>query len=44
MAKKKQQIDWDKSYFLTAEQVVTLGLEGISVNNAAEAAERNPDA
>lgn len=26
-------INWDKSYYLTAEQVSLLGLEGISVND-----------
>lgn len=30
------QIVWEKSFFLTAEQVVTLGLEGISVNDHEE--------
>ncbi len=29
-------IDWDQSYLLTAEQVVLLGLEGISVNDKKE--------
>ena len=26
-------INWDKSYFLTAAQVALLGLEGVSVND-----------
>ena len=26
-------INWDKSYFLTAVQVALLGLEGVSVND-----------
>lgn len=26
-------INWEKSYFLTAEQVSLLGLDGISVND-----------
>jgi hypothetical protein len=30
------QIDWEKSYFMTAEQVALLGLEGISVNDKEE--------
>lgn len=37
------QIDWEKSFFLTREQVVTLGLEGISVNDAKEEEEEEPD-
>lgn len=26
-------IDWSKSYWLSAQEVITLGLEGISVND-----------
>lgn len=29
-------VDWDQSYFLTADQVATLGLEGISVNDRSD--------
>lgn len=29
-------INWEKSYFLTAEQVSLLGLDGISVNDKRE--------
>ena len=31
-------INWDKSYFLTAVQVALLGLEGVSVNDKEESA------
>ena len=29
-------INWDKSYILTAEEVALLGLEGISINDQKE--------
>ncbi len=33
---KKHNINWEKSFYLTAEQVSLLGLDGISVNDTAE--------